>query len=122
MKIVPSGRKNQKIAIYSPVTGKTPSGALLKNKFRFIAKPWASVITKQQSESEIGSSQQSKIVYSIVIGWREISPDWVIIWRGQVLRVMNIDDSDSARRQKILLASSENGVQEGDFLENSVVD
>ncbi len=122
MKYVPAGRKNQKVTLYKPIIGKSLSGAPIKNKFTRVSSPWASVVSKQQSEQEAGDSLQSKITYSIVISWREISPNWAILWRGQLLKVVNIDDSDSTRRQKIILATTENGISEADFMENSIVD
>ncbi len=121
MKHITAGRRNQKITLYKPVTGKTASGAPAKNKFEKISTPWASIITKQLSEKQTGDSSQSQIVYSIVIAWREVRPDWVITWRKQLLRITAIDDSDPSRRQKALLAVSENGVNELVFLESDVL-
>jgi head-tail adaptor len=122
MRTVVAGKRNQKVTIYKPVAGKTESGAPIKNKFQLAGSPWVSIIPKSISDSEIGNSQQSKIAYSIATGWRDISPNWLILWRNQLLRVVSVDDSDSMRRQKILIAETENGVDEASFLENSVVD
>ena len=120
MKKVVAGRRNQRIDLYKSETGKTTSGAPTNNLFAKIATVWASVITKQVSEKEAGESTQSSIAYSIAIGWRDISPGWVVLWRGQLLRVMTVDDSDHSRRQKILIAITENGVKEAELLGNGV--
>ncbi|MCJ8337577.1 MAG: phage head closure protein [Pseudomonadales bacterium] len=122
MRHVVAGRKNQKITIYKPEAGKSKSGAPTNNSFVKVAAPWASIKTKQAAEQEVGDSQQSKITYSIVIGWREISSGWVIAWRGQLIRVANVDDSDPLCRQKILIGSTENGLKELEFTDNSIVD
>jgi head-tail adaptor len=122
MRNVAAGRKNQKISIYKPMTGKSASGAPMRDKFQLITSPWASVITKQLFEQEAGDSHQSKIAYSIVIGWRDIAPNWVLLWRKQLLKITSVDDSDPTRRQKILIATSDNGISEADFLESSISD
>jgi len=122
MKRVVAGRRSQKITLYKPVIGKTPSGAVIKNQLEKVASPWASVMVKNTGEQEFGEALQGTIVYSIVIAWRDIGKDWVVSWRGQLLRVINVDDSDPQRRQKKFSAESENTIKELEFIDNSIVD
>ena len=122
MKRVDAGRKSQKITLYKPVTGKTLSGAVIHNQFEKIASPWASVMVKNTGEQESGEALQGKIVYSIVIAWRDIGQGWVLAWRGQLLRVINVDDSDPQRRQKIFTAETQNGNQELALVDSAVLE
>jgi len=57
-----------------------------------------------------------------VVGWRDIGQDWVVAWRGQLLRVINVDDSDPQRRQKLFTAETGNGIEELTLVDNAVLD
>lgn len=116
MKRLKVGQKSQKIELYRPVTGRSPSGAQLPNSYERRGRFWASVLQRSGTESEVGDSLQGVSVYSIIIAWRDIKADWIVVWRESVLRVISVDDSDPWKRDKAVIAELDPGIKLEDLL------
>jgi len=104
MKHLRIGQKNQKVELYEPIEVKSALGAQIPDEYNKKGRYWASVMQKIASETEAGDALQSVSVYSIVTSWREVSQNWLVVWRSNILRVISVDNSDPYKRETKIIA------------------
>ncbi|MCV6612441.1 MAG: head-tail adaptor protein [Amphritea sp.] len=117
------GNRNQKIVLFKPAGGQSPSGAPIKHRFIQVAAPWASVQQKSVAEDTAGDQDQYSARYEIGLAWREnLRPGWLIMWRKQLLKVIAVDDSDPRRQNMLISAETSNAAAELEYSDNTIVD
>lgn len=117
-----AGALRHKIELYQPTEGTSPNGAPIRNLLIKSASTRAAVWQNKVAQKEAGDSEQIIADYRVKMRWREVKTGWFVVWKGQLMRVIAVDDSHPLQQYKTISVTTENAVIEMVQTDNSLVD